>query len=51
MNEEYLKINKCEIFKNDKDILNILKENINSPLLNNLSFIGLNSEIKILNKN
>ena len=51
MNEEYLKINKCEIFKNDKDILNVLKDNINSPLLNNLSFIGLNSEINILNKN
>ncbi len=51
MNEEYLKINKCQIFKNDKDILNILKENINSPLLNNLSFIGLNSEINILNEN
>ena len=45
------KNNSCKIFKSDNDILQILINSINSPLLYNKIFYGVNSVINIYNEN
>ena len=43
--------NSCKIIKNDNDILKLLIENLDSPLLKNKTILGVNSQFNIYEEN